>query len=90
VFDGLKKSASGDKPVFAIEIDFGQGKPESNNVHVKQGGVRRFYPINTPEDGWKAGRVRLSQLLRSPERASSLAKPEVLQPALPPRHQPAQ
>lgn len=47
VFEGLEKQAhTENQPVFAIQIDFGPGDPGSENVHVKQGGVRGFYPIN--------------------------------------------
>ena len=48
-FEGAEKQASAPQAKYAVYMDFGPAKPESENVLEKRGGVAAFYPINTEE-----------------------------------------
>lgn len=48
-FDGLQKQAA-TSIAFAVQIDFGAGDPNSDHPHIKSGGVKGFYPINSTEE----------------------------------------
>ena len=46
-FDALVKQASAPERRHAIYVDFGPGDPTSENVNIKSGGVKGFYPMNS-------------------------------------------
>lgn len=54
-------------PKFAVTVDFGAGDPASDDLMIKAGGVRGFYPINTKVELVDAARALQDDCFRIPE-----------------------